>query len=185
MKKIATVFISLFFSLNCFAAHHEDTINLEQFSKLQGWDLDAAQISSQKLNDNLYVLFKDLDISKMNEACKILIGKKDFTSFAKVNTDTMNNNCHIIRAEWKKERTNYIFIISADRFLRNMVRSIVGSLIDVGTGKRDVQEIECILAKKDRCEAGTSVPRCHMGNEKPRHALQGCFLSPTCILSPF
>ena len=57
MKKIATVFISLFFSLNCFAAHHEDAINLEQFSKLQGWDLDATQISSQKLNDNLYVLF--------------------------------------------------------------------------------------------------------------------------------
>ena len=57
MKKIATVCISLFFSLNCFAAHHEDAINLEQFSKLQGCDLDATQISSQKLNDNLYVLF--------------------------------------------------------------------------------------------------------------------------------
>ena len=117
-------------------------------------------VSTQKdiFNPNLYFLFKKLDIDKMNEACRYLIGDQDFTSFSKVNTDTFNNNCEITYARWSKEGFSLVFTISANRFLRNMVRSIVGTLIDVGSGKIEVQEIKRIIEKKDRSQAGISVP---------------------------
>ena len=94
----------------------------------------------------------------MNEACKYLIGEQDFTSFSKANTDTLTNSCDITYAKWKKEGDNIVFTISSNRFLRNMVRSIVGTLIDVGTGKIEVEDIKKIIQKKNRCEAGVSVP---------------------------
>ena len=109
-------------------------------------------------NSNLYFLFKQLDIDKMNEACGYLIGEQDFSSFSKVNTDTFTNNCEITYARWRKEGSYLIFTISSNRFLRNMVRSIVGTLIDVGLGKIEVHEVKRIIEKKDRREAGMSVP---------------------------
>ena len=117
-------------------------------------------VSPQKdiFNNNLHLIFKHLDIDKMNAACNYLMGDQDFTSFSKVNTDTFTNNCDITKVVWEKEGDTFVFTISSNRFLRNMVRSIVGTLLDVGTGKIEVDEIKTIIEKKDRCAAGTSVP---------------------------
>lgn len=109
-------------------------------------------------NPNLYLVYKDLDIAKMNEACKYLMGEQDFTSFSKVHTDTFTNNCIITKAVWEKEGDTFVFTISANRFLRNMVRSVVGTFLDVGSGKINVSDVKNIIDKKDRCEAGVSVP---------------------------
>ena len=117
-------------------------------------------VSNKKdiFNQNIHLILKNLDVERMNDACQNLLGEQDFTSFSKVNTDTFTNNCDVTYAQWKHEGDNFIFTISANRFLRNMVRSIVGTLIDVGTGKIEVTEIKKIIEKKDRCEAGVSVP---------------------------
>jgi tRNA pseudouridine38-40 synthase len=117
-------------------------------------------VSTKKdiFNNNLHIVFKDLDLDKMNSACAHLMGEQDFTSFSKVNTDTFTNNCDITKAVWVKEGNNFVFTISANRFLRNMVRSIVGTLLDVGIGKIEVEEIKTIIEQKDRSAAGTSVP---------------------------
>ena len=94
----------------------------------------------------------------MNKAAGLLIGAQDFTSFSKVHTQTFTNNCKIMYAKWEEETGKYIFTICANRFLRNMVRSIVGTLIDIGKGKISVDMIKEIINKKDRSEAGASVP---------------------------
>ena len=94
----------------------------------------------------------------MNKACKYLIGKQDFTSFSKSHTQTRNNDCNVMYAGWKEESHYLVFTIQADRFLRNMVRAIVGTLLDVGQGKIDLHEIQNIIQKKERSAAGVSVP---------------------------
>jgi tRNA pseudouridine38-40 synthase len=99
-----------------------------------------------------------LDFSKMNEACNVLLGYTDFTSFSKLHTDTKTNNCKIMKAIWKKEQDKWVFTIQADRFLRNMVRAIVGTMIEVGRGKLSVEEFKEIIEKKNRCAAGSSAP---------------------------
>jgi len=117
-------------------------------------------VSTEKniFNPNTYLFFKSFDVDKMNEACKYLMGEQDFTSFSKLHTDTFTNNCDITKAIWEQEGENSVFTISANRFLRNMVRSVVGTLLDVGYGKIEVEEIKTIIDKKDRCSAGNSVP---------------------------
>ena len=117
-------------------------------------------VSNKKdiFNPNLHLVLKDLDLDKMNSSCSYLLGEQDFTSFSKVNTDTFTNNCDITKAVWTKEGDVFVFTISANRFLRNMVRSVVGTLLDVGIGKIKVEEVKKIIEKKDRCAAGTSVP---------------------------
>ena len=108
--------------------------------------------------ENAYLLHKNLDIDAMNLACAHLLGKQDFTSFSKVNTQTFTNNCNVMLANWKQTEGELIFTIKADRFLRNMVRAIVGTLLAVGEGKIKPENVKEIIAKKDRGEAGTSVP---------------------------
>jgi tRNA pseudouridine38-40 synthase len=109
-------------------------------------------------NKTAYFLQNDLDIKAMNEACKYIIGKQDFTSFSKVNTQTFTNNCDVMFAQWEVVNTNLIFTIKADRFLRNMVRAIVGTLLDVGFGKIIAADLAKIIAAKDRSKSGVSVP---------------------------
>lgn len=104
-------------------------------------------------------LNQQLDLAAMNEAASLLIGKKDFTSFSKLHTDVKTNICDVRKAEWVHvDDESLYFEIKADRFLRNMVRAIVGTLIDVGLGKIESNDIEKILNKKDRGEASTSAP---------------------------
>lgn len=100
-----------------------------------------------------------LDFNAMNEAAKVLFEYIDFTSFSKLHTDTKTNNCKIMKAEWKQvSEFEWVFTIQADRFLRNMVRAVVGTLIDVGRGKLTVNGFRRIIEQKDRCAAGSSVP---------------------------
>ena len=108
--------------------------------------------------DFAYRLQLPLDVEKMNEACKILFLYNDFQCFSKSNTDVKTYNCTITRAEWIKEEDNIIFIITADRFLRNMVRAIVGTMINIGLGKIQVDDLHEIIKSKNRSEAGYSVP---------------------------
>lgn len=98
------------------------------------------------------------DIEKMNQAARILFEYNDFTSFSKLHTDVKTNRCEIQYAQWTKYDELYTFTIRADRFLRNMVRAIVGTLIDVGRDKLSFDEFRSIIEAKDRCRAGTSVP---------------------------
>ena len=109
-------------------------------------------------NKTAYFLQNDLDIKAMNEACKYIIGKQDFTSFSKVNTQTFTNNCDVMFAKWELVNNKLIFTIKADRFLRNMVRAIVGTLLDVGFGKIIAADVAKIIAAKDRSKSGVSVP---------------------------
>lgn len=100
-----------------------------------------------------------LDFDKMNEAARVLYEYIDFTSFSKLHTDVKTNNCKVIHAEWSREdNITWVFTIRADRFLRNMVRAIVGTLIEVGRGKINIQDFRNIIEQRDRCKAGTSVP---------------------------
>lgn len=109
--------------------------------------------------DSAWQLWKrKLDISKMNEACKILFEYDDFESFAKVGGDNKTTFCKIYKAEWAQYGSGLKFTVSADRFLRNMVRAIVGTMVEVGTGKLQPNDLHRILQDKNRNSAGTSAP---------------------------
>ena len=111
-----------------------------------------------------------LDFEKMNEAASHLMRYTDFTSFSKLHTDTKTNNCKISHARWTRIDNEpllegnesaselWMFEIRADRFLRNMVRAVVGTLLEVGRGKMSIEDFCKVIERKDRCEAGTSVP---------------------------
>lgn len=102
---------------------------------------------------------RNLDIGKMNEAAKFLFQYEDFEAFSKVHTEVAHFICHIKQAEWKEEPNGkLVFYISADRFLRGMVRAIVGTLLDVGKGSIEVADFEKVIQSKDRREAGRAVP---------------------------
>lgn len=105
-----------------------------------------------------YRYLKLLNVDKMNEAAKVLFDYEDFTSFSRLHTDVKTNNCKICHAEWKQENKQLIFTIKADRFLRNMVRAIVGTLLEVGQGKISIDEFHEIIELKNRKFAGTSAP---------------------------
>lgn len=100
---------------------------------------------------------QNLDINKMNEAAQLLLNYKDFTSFSKSKTQTNTNDCVVYEAKWYVENEKIIFTIKANRFLRNMVRAIVGTLLKVGEGKMSLKEFTVIIEAKDRTLAGKSV----------------------------
>jgi len=93
-----------------------------------------------------------------NQAAQLLMGEKDFGSFAKTHTDVKTTICTVFSAEWKEAENGFYFEISANRFLRNMVRAIVGTLMDIGTGKLKVEDLPHIIEAKNRDEASVSVP---------------------------
>jgi len=123
-----------------------------------------------------------VDYTAMNEAAALLLDVDDFTSFAKLHADTRTNICHVDTARWMKSGgqdsaaagmavddgviasghgepgCRYYFEISADRFLRNMVRAVVGTLVEVGRGKMTVEQFRDVIARRNRCDAGTSMP---------------------------
>ena len=101
---------------------------------------------------------RNLDIQRMNEACRILFEYEDFTSFSKLHTDNKTNNCKIYKAVWEQHGSELKFTISADRFLRNMVRAIVGTMVEIGNGKLEPSDLRKIIENKNRSSAGTSAP---------------------------
>lgn len=107
-----------------------------------------------------WLLQDKLDIEKMNQAAQYMMSYSDFSAFSKSNTQVFTNNCKISRALWIEEGDNLVFYISADRFLRNMVRAIVGTLVLVGKGIITPESIHDIIQSKNRSNAGSSVPAC-------------------------
>jgi len=110
------------------------------------------------LNAYTHLVKQKLDVAKMNEAAAILMTYTNFQCFSKVKTDVFTYNCTITQALWKQEGNLLVFYISANRFLRNMVRAIVGTLLEIGLGKLEVAEMHQIIKSKNRSKAGTSVP---------------------------
>ena len=105
-----------------------------------------------------YKVHGNIDLDIMNRCSDILFDYVDFTSFSKLHTDVKTNDCTIMYARWEKEGEDYIFTIKANRFLRNMVRAIVGTLLEAGRGKLDEAGMRRIIEAKDRSVAGCSVP---------------------------
>lgn len=108
--------------------------------------------------ENAYYFKANLNLNKMNEASRILFDYKDFECFSKTNTDVNTFNCKIMQAEWTRQGNELHFVIKADRFLRNMVRAIVGTMVNIGAGKIEVEDLHNIIKSKNRSEAGFSVP---------------------------
>lgn len=101
---------------------------------------------------------QNMDVETMNEAANLLLEYTDFECFSKVKTDVKTFNCKVTEAVWKKDGSNLVFHISANRFLRNMVRAVVGTLLEVGQGKKTVEDFRKVIESKKRSEAGLSVP---------------------------
>ena len=100
-----------------------------------------------------------LDYTAMNHAAKLLLGKQDFASFCRVHTDVKTTICDVKEARWVQENEyEAYFVITADRFLRNMVRAVVGTLFEIGRGRMTEAQLAEIIAAHDRCRAGHSAP---------------------------
>jgi tRNA pseudouridine38-40 synthase len=111
------------------------------------------------LENTSWFLYGEIDFELMNKAAEILLQTSDFTSFSKLNTQTKTNVCKVTYAKWERLNENeWRFVITADRFLRNMVRAIVGTLLLVGRKKITIEEFKKIIEQKNRSEAGMSVP---------------------------
>lgn len=128
-----------------------------------------------------------LDFSLMNRAAAMLTDVEDFTSFAKLHTDAKTNICHVTRALWRPVEAeeglpgaaDMVFEITADRFLRNMVRAVVGTLVEVGRGKLTPDGFAGVIARRDRCAAGTSMP----GEPLFLHRIEYPYISPDGTLT--
>ncbi|EIA07843.1 tRNA pseudouridine synthase A [Flavobacterium frigoris PS1] len=110
------------------------------------------------LQEQSWYFHQKLDVDLMNEAAKILFKHTDFQCFSKVNTDVNTFDCTIFEAYWKQKNNQLVFTISANRFLRNMVRSIVGTLVNIGLHKITLDDFNIIIEAKNRDKAGFSVP---------------------------
>lgn len=101
-----------------------------------------------------------LNLELMNKAGKLMLGKKDFGCFCKANADNFTNICTVYEANWKQENDLIVFKITANRFLRNMVRAVVGTMLEIGEEKMELEGFQQVLDSKDRTAAGRSVPAC-------------------------
>lgn len=110
------------------------------------------------LNDLTYRVLFQPDFDAMNQAATILKGTHDFASFSKLHSNNKTNICTVTDAYWELRGTHWVFTIEADRFLRNMVRAIVGTLLDVGRGKINTEQFRAIMEAQNRALAGTSAP---------------------------
>jgi len=120
--------------------------------------------------------YGNIDMEMMNRGAELIMKYSDFTSFSKVDSDTKTKICKVSEARWEKNGSLLVFTISADRFLRNMVRAIVGTLLDLGTGKMNLRELRMVIEAKNRSDAGDSVPACGLFLE--RVVYPGDVLSP-------
>jgi tRNA pseudouridine38-40 synthase len=110
------------------------------------------------LTGHAFYFFKEVDVPLMNEAAALLLGEHDFASFSKVKTDVNHFRCTIKKATWIRKGDLLIFQITANRFLRGMVRAVVGTLLDVGSKKISIRDFQAIVKSKDRKKAGMNVP---------------------------
>jgi tRNA pseudouridine38-40 synthase len=142
-----------------FAIHNvPDSAHARFDAKKRTYEYHIHTFKNAFENEQSWYLHQKLDLEKMNKATKILFEYQDFQCFSKVHTDVMTFNCSIFEAVWKQEGDRIIFTISADRFLRNMVRAIVGTLTEIGSGKKNLDDFRNIIESKDRNQAGASAP---------------------------
>jgi tRNA pseudouridine38-40 synthase len=118
----------------------------------------VSRIKDPFHDDSSWFLHGELDIDRMNRASEILLNHSDFTSFSRLHSDNKTNLCKIYSAGWEQSGSKLIFTIKADRFLRNMVRAIAGTMVEVGRGKINPEVFETIILLKDRSSAGMSAP---------------------------
>lgn len=158
---------SLIFKLNSFlpptiAIHDIKHVNKEAHARFSATFRKYEYLINEKkdpfLQNLVYKPYKPLDYNKMNKAAELLYKHSDFTSFSKLHSDNKTNICSVTYAQWQKIEDLWVFTIVADRFLRNMVRAIVGTLIEVGQNKIDLKGFEEIIRAKQRSKAGASVP---------------------------
>lgn len=124
----------------------------------RSYEYHITQSKNVFAEDTQYYIKQNLDINAMNTACKVFFEYTDFEAFSKLHSDVYTFNCTIKEAFWEKTGDSLIFKISADRFLRNMVRAIVGTLLKVGKGQLDIQGLRDVIESKSRGKAGESVP---------------------------
>jgi tRNA pseudouridine38-40 synthase len=117
-----------------------------------------SRIKNPFLQELSYFYHAPLNISAMKQASNLLLDYTDFTSFSKLHSKTNNNNCKILFCNWEEAEGMLVFTITADRFLRNMVRAIVGTLLEIGKGKLEPADLKTIIEAKNRSAAGFSVP---------------------------
>jgi len=117
-----------------------------------------SRIKDPFFNGSSWYLHGKTDIEAMNKACELLLHHSDFTSFSKLHSGAKSNICRVYSAGWEEYDNRLVFTIKADRFLRNMVRAIVGTMVEIGFGKMDLREFEDIIYSLDRCKAGMSAP---------------------------
>lgn len=110
------------------------------------------------LDDLAWLYFHPLDVEKMNQAAQVLLRHEDFECFSKVHTEVTHFRCQIISARWEQKDDQLLFHITANRFLRGMVRAIVGTLIEVGLGFRKVEEMDELILSRNRAKAGKAAP---------------------------
>ncbi|WP_448519512.1 tRNA pseudouridine(38-40) synthase TruA [Rhodoflexus sp.] len=141
---------------NCLPVRPEANARFSALSRAYEYHITREKDPFSK--DLSYQFAYILDVEAMNRAAAILLAYDDFQSFSKVKTDVKTFRCNIFYAFWEATQTGYIFRIKADRFLRGMVRAIVGSLIDVGLGKSTADDFRSMIEVKDRTKAGRAVP---------------------------
>jgi len=124
----------------------------------RSYEYKITRIKDPLLTGYAYYFFRDLNIKTMNEAAALLVGAHDFKCFSKVKTDVNHFLCEVKKAHWNQKDQLLVFNITANRFLRGMVRAIVGSLLDVGSGKTSVKNFQSIIDSQDRKNAGMNVP---------------------------
>ena len=115
-------------------------------------------LSKNPFNQNLWWVRQALDVEAMQKAGRFILDYKDFTSFSKLHTDVKTNICEVTQVELIQNEDNIVLTISANRFLRNMVRAIVGTLVEIGLGKRTPEDMKRIIEAENRGEAGVSAP---------------------------
>jgi len=117
-----------------------------------------SRIKDPFFDNSSWFLHGKINISSMNKACGMLLHHSDFTSFSRLHSGAKSNICKIYSARWDESDNRLVLTIKADRFLRNMVRAIVGTMVEIGFEKMDLKEFEEIILAKDRCRAGKSAP---------------------------
>jgi tRNA pseudouridine38-40 synthase len=122
------------------------------------YEYHITRIKDPFLTDLAHYIYGELDFEAMKSATALLLNVSDFTSFSKVDTDVKTNICKISRADWEIDKEKIVFTITADRFLRDMVRAIMGTMLDIGFGRIKPEDLTVIINKKDRSAAGASVP---------------------------
>ncbi|WP_031526665.1 tRNA pseudouridine(38-40) synthase TruA [Dyadobacter crusticola] len=136
----------------------ESELNSRFAATFRKYEYRITRFKNPFLTGQAYLLKADLDVSQMNEAAALLLTHHDFECFSKVHTNVNNFRCTITEAEWTSTPDMLIFHIQANRFLRGMVRAVVGTLLEVGKGKKTVQDFEEVILSKSRKKAGAQAP---------------------------